>query len=135
MATSTTTKHWIARVLIAIVFAINMYCAVSFFFNPAAYVGAYQLDGEGAQAALSGLGVTFAMWNATYIPILVLPHRFRAVFAVVLAQQVIGLAGESWILSTLGASQAILAASITRFIIFDAIGLVLLLIAFLISLK
>lgn len=133
MAKSTTTKHIIARILILLVFASNMYCAISFFLTPEAFTSAYQLSGEGAAAAIAGLGVAFAMWNVTYIPLIVFPYRFKVLFIVVLFQQIIGIAGETWIYQSLGISQALLASSIMRFIIFDAIGLVLLVIAFLLS--
>ena len=133
MAKSSTGKHIVARILILLVFASNMYCAISFFLEPATHVAAYQLSGEGAEAAIMGLGVAFAMWNATYLPILVFPYRFKVLFAVVIFQQIIGIAGETWIYQSLGLSQALLASSIMRFIIFDAVGLVLLVIAFVLS--
>ncbi len=126
---SQTARQWIARILVLAVFASNMYCALTFVLNPASFTGAYQITGPGAPSAIAGMGVVFAMWNATYPPVIALPDRFPVLFGVVIAQQVIGLAGESWIYSTLGPSQAILSASIMRFIVFDAIGLVLLAIA------
>lgn len=133
MAKKHTYRHVIARILIVLVFASNMYCALSFFITPGAFTDAYQLSGEGARAAIAGIGVAFTMWNVTYLPLIVFPYRFKVLFVVVLVQQIIGLAGEAWIYQGLGLSQAILASSIMRFIIFDAIGLVLLLIAFVLS--
>ena len=81
-------------------------------------------------AAVRGLGVAFLMWNATYPAVIANPRRFRALYAVVLVQQAVGLAGESWILLSLPAGHAALAASIVRFIAFDAVGLVLMAAAF-----
>jgi hypothetical protein len=78
-----------------------------------------------------GLGVLFLMWNVTYLPVIVDPVRQRTVFGIVLAQQVIGLAGESWILASLPPGHAVLAASGLRFLAFDTAGLMLLLAAFL----
>lgn len=64
-------------------------------------------------------------------PAIASPRRFRALFAVVLVQQAIGLAGESFILWGLPAGHEVLAGSILRFIAFDAAGLVLMGAAFL----
>ena len=54
----------------------------------------------------------------------------RAVAVIVLVQQAIGLAGESWLRFGLPAGHAALSASIERFILFDAAGLVLMAAAF-----
>ncbi len=126
-------RSWIARGLVVVVFIVNVQCALGFIFDPGSFASSYQLSGTAGNAAVAGLGVAFLMWNVTYVPVLVSPKRFRAVFAVVLAQQVVGLVGESFILSTLPADTALLAASIQRFIAFDAFGLVLLLVAFFIT--
>ena len=119
-----------ARVAVALVFAINVQCAVSFVLRPEAYAGGFELAGVPGAAAVRGLGVAFLMWNATYPAVIANPRRFRALYAVVLAQQAVGLAGESWILLSLPAGHAALAASIVRFIAFDAAGLVLMAAAF-----
>ena len=89
------------------------------------FAGGFELAGVPGAAAVRGLGVAFLMWNATYPPVIANPRRFRALFAVVLVQQAVGLAGESWILLSLPVGHAALAASIIRFIAFDAAGLVL----------
>lgn len=119
-----------ARVAVALVFALNVQCAVSFVLWPGAYAGGFELEGVPGAAAVRGLGVAFLMWNATYPAVIANPRRFRALYAVVLAQQAVGLAGESWILLSLPAGHAALAASIVRFIAFDAAGLVLMAAAF-----
>ncbi len=119
-----------ARVAVALVFALNVQCAVSFVLWPGAYAGGFELEGVPGAAAVRGLGAAFLMWNATYPAVIANPRRFRALYAVVLAQQAVGLAGESWILLSLPAGHAALAASIVRFIAFDAAGLVLMAAAF-----
>lgn len=120
-----------ARIAVAAVFALNVQCALQFVLQPQAHAGAYELSGVAGQAAVRGLGVAFLMWNATYPAVIASPRRFRALFAVVLAQQAIGLAGESFILWGLPAGHEVLAGSILRFIAFDAAGLVLMGAAFL----
>lgn len=113
------------RVAFALVFAINVQCAVSFVLWPDAYAPAYELSGAAGVAAVQGIGVAFLMWNATYPAVIVSPRRFRPLAFVVLIQQLIGLVGESWIRLSLPAGHAALTASIERFILFDAAGLVL----------
>ena len=109
-----------ARVAVALV-----QCAASFALWPEAFAAGFERAGVPGAAAVRGLGVAFLMWNATYPPVIANPRRFRALFAVLLVQQVVGLTGESWILLSLPVGHAALAASIIRFIAFDAAGLML----------
>lgn len=129
----TNTRIWVARVLVALVFAINVQCALQFILWPGAYTGAYQVEGASAEVMVRTVGICFLMWNATYPPIIARPDRYRVLFGVVIAQQTIGLVGESLLLATLQPGLEILASSIMRFVIFDAAGLVLLAIAFALS--
>ena len=88
---------------------------------------------EESGAMVAGLGVAFLMWNATYPAVIISPRRFRALYVVVLFQQLIGLVGESCILAHLvgaGLGSSLMAAGIMRFVVFDAGGLVLMLVAF-----
>ena len=121
-----TVFSWLARVSLIAVLFINLNCALSFLIHPEAYLSAYELTGAaGGVAALQGVAVAFIMWNTTYPLVIINPYRFRALYAVVLAQQAIGVIGESYILFTLGTGHAALVASLTRFIIFDTAGLIL----------
>lgn len=115
---------WACRVAFAAVFAVNVHCALSFVIDPAAYMGGFELAGVPGEAATRGMGVAFLMWNCTYPPVIWQPTRFRALGAVVLAQQAVGLVGEAAILAGLPAGHAVLAGGIARFIAFDAAGLV-----------
>ena len=123
----------VARLLVMAVFAMNVMCAVQFIVWPADFVGAYQVEGASAEVVIRSIGICFLMWNATYPPVIAQPQRYRVLFVVVLAQQAIGLVGESLLLLSLGPGLELLAASITRFIAFDAAGLVLLVAAFVAS--
>ena len=133
MAHPTNSRIWIARALIALVFAINVQCALQFILWPGAYTGAYQVEGASAEAMVRTVGICFLMWNATYPPVIARPDRYRVLFGVVIAQQTIGLVGESLLLTTLQPGLEVLAGSIMRFVVFDAAGLVLLAIAFALS--
>lgn len=123
-------RLWIARVLVCAVFFINVQCALQFVLWPAAYTAAYQLEGASAQAVVQSIGICFLMWNATYPPVIAKPDRYRVLFGVVIAQQLIGLVGESLLYSSLDSGLSVLAASVMRFIVFDGAGLVALLAAF-----
>lgn len=128
-------KVWVARLLVAVVFIVNVQCALEFIVWPGAYTAAYQVEGASAEVMVRTVGICFLMWNATYPPVIVRPQRFRVLFGVMLGQQTIGLVGESALLLTLGPGLQQLAASITRFVAFDAAGLVLLIIAFYLTAK
>lgn len=125
----------ISRVLIVVVTFINLQCATLFIFTPQAYISAFELSGEPGIAALRGIGVLFVMWNVPYLVALVHPVRYRLALMIALIMQGIGLAGESFIYISLPIAQIALRASITRFIIFDAIGFLFLFIAFFLSRK
>ena len=106
------------RLCFAFVFVVNVQCALGFALEPEAYMGAYELGGVPGRVATQGIGIAFLMWNCTYPLVIWRPERHRALASVVLAQQVVGLVGESLIRATLP-------AGIDLFIAFDAIGLVL----------
>lgn len=117
--------EWLSRLAVAAVFAVNLHCALSFVVAPERYMGGFELAGVPGTAAVRGLGIAFLMWNTTYPLVIWRPRRHLALFGVVLAQQAIGLVGESWLLATLQAGHGSLASSVMRFIAFDGAGLVL----------
>ena len=130
---SVTARVNIARALVALVFIVNVQCALQFVLWPGAYTAAYQVEGASAEVMVRTVGICFLMWNATYPPVIARPARYRVLFGVVLAQQLIGLVGESLLLAGLQPGLEVLAGSIARFVAFDAAGLVLLAAAFLIT--
>lgn len=121
---------WFARIAVLTVFAINVHCAFSFFLFPERYLGAYGLSGIPGKVALQGLAIAFLMWNATYPLVIINPEKYRILYVVVLFQQFIGLVGESVILLGIPDGYVTLSASILRFIVFDAGGLILMAVAF-----
>ena len=122
--------EWGVRAAFAAVFALNVTCALQFAVAPAAFAGAYGLEGVAGEAAVRGMGVAFLMWNATYPAFVASPRRFAVLGWVILAQQAIGLCGEAAILASLLSGSGLLAASIGRFIAFDGAGLALMGLAF-----
>ena len=121
---------WACRAAFALVFAVNVHCALSFAVDPASYAGGFELTGVAGEAATRGMGVAFLMWNCTYPLVIWRPARHRALAGVVLAQQVVGLAGETAILAGLPADHAALAGGIMRFVAFDGFGLIVMAAAF-----
>ncbi|WP_261429079.1 hypothetical protein [Xiamenia xianingshaonis] len=114
---------WAVRIAFAVVFIVNVQCALVFAFDPGSYAGAYQLEGPAGNAAVAGLGVAFLMWNATYPLFIWQPERFRVLGWIIMAQQAIGLVGECAIYLGLPAGFELLASSIMAFAAFDGFGL------------
>ncbi len=123
-------RTWFARLLIGVVTAWNLQAAFVFILSPSGIVHAYELSGAAGEAAIRGFGVLFLMWNVPYLFAVKDPIRHQLALTFALLMQGIGLIGESYIFSTLTAEHIQLRNSILRFIIFDGIGLVLLVIAY-----
>ena len=121
---------WCTRIVFGLVFIINVQCALQFVFIPDAYVGAYELEGISGIIALQGMGIAFLMWNATYPLYLINPIKYPTLGIIILAQQMIGLIGESTLLFSLPPEHDLLYDSIVRFICFDGIGLVVMGVAY-----
>ena len=115
--------EWVCRICFTIVFIVNV-------IDPGPYAWNFGLRGDSGNFAVRGLGIAFLMWNATYPVFIALPNRFKVVGGIVLAQQLIGLIGESLLLPYLPHASFLFAASIMRFIEFDAFGLLIMTIAF-----
>jgi hypothetical protein len=116
-------KVWLARTALAVVLVLNLSAALPYLIQPARYLPGFELEGAVGEALVRGLGVLFLMWNATYPPVIAAPDRHKTLFAVVLAQQLIGIVGEVWIAVTLPAGHAALRATGLRFLLFDGAGL------------
>ena len=127
--------HWVSRLFIGIVTLLNLQAALLFMLVPYRFVSSFELTGETGKAVIQALGLLFLMWNVPYIFALINPIKNRTSLIQANIMQAIGVIGETGILTTLQGSHPILSASVTRFIIFDASGLALLLIALLIIIR
>lgn len=123
----------LARAFIGVVILFNMQAALIFLLYPERYISSFELQGAVGTAMLRGLGVLFAMWNVPYLVALWHPVRHRISLYEALAMQTIGLVGEAAIYLSLPTHHDLLRASITRFVIFDALGLLLLIVALVIT--
>ncbi len=121
---------WLARLFIGVVFFFNVQCAVAFLAAPQAYTPAFELAGPAGEGMVRGLGVLFLMWNVPYAVARAHPVHHRLSLVESLLMQAIGLTGETLLLFSLPAGHDLIRASVTRFILFDASGLALLLLAF-----
>jgi len=125
-------RIWISRLLIGVVFVINVQCALLFTLVPEDYIYSFELSGP---SGVAGMGVLFLMWNVPYAVALINPIKYQTSLYEAIVMQAIGLLGESFILWSLPGEHNIARLTITRFIIFDGGGLVALLLAALIVRK
>jgi hypothetical protein len=119
----------LARLLIGIVLLWNVQCALAFLLWPGAFAGGFELAGGAGSAMLQGLGLLFLMWNVPYAVALLDPLRYRVSVYESAAMQAIGFAGEAVLFAQLPPGHAVLQNSVQRFLWFDGIGLILLLVA------
>jgi hypothetical protein len=116
-------RIWAARFFILLVTAWNIQCAFLFLTSPSSYSAGFNLEGPIGAAMIRSIGLLFLMWNIPYFAALIHPNRWRVTLWVALIQQTIGVMGEIWIRSL--SSQLIeLQASLLKFILFDAAGIV-----------
>jgi len=128
-------RLWLSRVLIGIVLFINIQSAVSFLIQPAKFAPAYELAGIPGDSAIRGFGVLFLMWNIPYIVAFLHPIKYRISLYESILMQSIGLVGESIIALGISQDHIILLNSIIRFVTFDGLGLIALIMAALILRK
>jgi hypothetical protein len=119
----------IARILIGLVFLWNVQCAVLFLLWPERYAPAFELTQAVGEAMIQGMGVLFLMWNVPYAVALWHPVRYSVALFSAVVMQAIGLFGETYIYLTIPAVHETARSSVIRFILFDAVGLLLLIIA------
>ena len=121
---------WLARLALAVVFCFNVNCALAFIARPGAFAPGFEVSGLPGEALVRGMGILFLMWNVTYPLAIWNPQRYRWLFVIIIVQQVIGLAGETWMLLALPPGHAPLATTGWRFILFDGGGLLAMLVTF-----
>ncbi len=119
-----TAASWAARIIVAAVCAWNLSAAIPFILAPARYAHGFEVSGAGGEALVRGLGVAFLMWQVPFLPVIWNPRRYRTCFLVLLAMQLVGLAGEALMMAGLPAGHAALRATGWRFLAFDGAGLV-----------
>ena len=119
----------IARILIGLVFFVNIQCAGIFLLNPSPYLAGFGLEGTAGEQTVRALGLLFIMWNVPYAFALANPIKHRVSLIEAVIMQAIGLVGEAGILLVGGPYPSPIERTLRRFILFDGIGLVFLLMA------
>jgi hypothetical protein len=109
-----------------LVLASNLSAAVPMVLWPDRYTGGFEVAGTPGLVLVRSIGLLFLMWVVPYVPAILHPQRYRICLMVILAQQCIGLLGESLMAVVLPAGHPALWATGTRYIIFDTAGLFLL---------
>jgi hypothetical protein len=122
-------RVWGARLLIGVLLFFNLQCALSFLSSADLYAGAFELDGTAGRAMVQGLGLLFVMWNVPYAVAFYHPQRYRVSLYEAVVMQAIGLGGETFLSLAVTGGHEVLLASVHRFMLFDGVGLLLLLLA------
>ncbi len=120
---------WISRGLILVVLVWNLDAAITFMLFPQQFVASFELTGVPGGIAIAGTGLLFLMWQVPYVFAVINPQKHRLSLIEALLMQSIGLVGESILLSRVSSEFNPLRNSILRFIVFDGIGVLLLVIA------
>lgn len=123
-------RLWLARVLIALVLVDNLQAAILFLLQPEAYAPAFELGGVAGAGMIQGMAILFLMWNVPYVVALSHPIRQRTSLIEAVVMQSIGFFGETFLLLSFPPGHPVLADSVGRFILFDGIGLGVLVIAY-----
>lgn len=123
---------WLARFLILIILFWNLQCAILFTASPMDYVPSFQLTGVPGRAAVAGMGILFLMWQVPYILAAIHPVKFKISLWEAFIMQLIGAVAETSLLAAIPNEFTLLRDSIIRFIVFDGLGVLLLLAAILV---
>ncbi len=125
--TASLLRLWLARAAIGLVLFLNLECALVFLWAPQVYSPGFELHGDTAEAVVRGMGILFLMWNVPYMFAAWQPVKNRLPLYEALVMQTIGVTGESLLLWSLNGNHPTIDTTITRFILFDGGGLLLLL--------
>jgi hypothetical protein len=123
------TRLLLSRLAISLVFLWNIQCAFVFLLWPGRYAAAFELSGVPGEVVLQSVGILFLMWNIPYAVALWNPVRYHISLYEATAMQTLGVIGEIVIWLGLPSGYTVLQTSLLRFLAFDVIGLILLLLA------
>jgi hypothetical protein len=124
-------KAWLIRALIAPVVFFNLQCSFEFLVHAQRYAPSFDLNEQTGAYMIQGFGLLFLMWNIPYLTALADPIRHATSLTEAVVMQAIGAVGEALLLLNVPAEYQNLHASVSRFIYFDAGGLLFLLAAWL----
>ncbi len=116
--------------MIGTVTAWNLQAAFAFITAPSQFSSGFELSGFPGTTAIRGIGILFLIWNIPYVFAAWNPVKNNHSLKETVFMQAIGLLGECGIYITLSQDHLLLQASILRFVIFDGMGLVMLIAAY-----
>jgi hypothetical protein len=122
-------KNFSQNAAVIVVF-MNLQCALNFLLTPSQFAPAFELSGIPGDVAIRGFAILFIMWNVPYVFALINPIKYKISYLEAIFMQAIGLIGEYLLTQSIPAIHTVLQDSIQRFIIFDGIGLILLIAGF-----
>ena len=120
---------FIARALIGYVVFVNLQSAILFLWKPDIYAPGFEISGFVGDTFIRSLGILFLMWNVPYLVALINPRKYRISLYEAIIMQTIGLVGETLLLLSFPKTHTLLYGSVSRFILFDSIGLLALIIS------
>ena len=127
--------RFISSCLIGLVLFFNLQCAFLFILFPQQYRTQFDLNIPVGTSVVQAIGILFLMWNVPYVIAFIHPIKYRVSLVESIIMQGIGVFGETLILTTNIFLPANTQDSLLRFIIFDTVGLFLLLTAFFLTRK
>ncbi len=122
-------RVWLGRLLIGYVLVVNVQSAIAFVAQPEAYAPGFELSGVAGTGMVRGMGILFLMWNVPYAVALSHPVKRRISLFEAIAMQAIGFFGETFLLVSFPTGHPAIVNSVGRFILFDGVGLAVLVIA------
>ena len=125
---------WWIRIPIFIVLFFNVQCALFFLLAPHRYAPSFDLSGEPGKLVVQALAILFLMWNVPYVIALVHPLNHLTSLVEAFAMQFIGGLGETLLFFSINPESTQVRTSIARFMLFDWSGLILLMVALLLTL-
>jgi len=126
---------WAARILIGLVLFFNVQCALLFLISPESFAPGFELQGTVGAGMVRALGILFLMWNVPYVVAGTQPVRWRISLYEAVAMQAIGLVGESLLMATFPSGHVAIRETVSRFIVFDGSGLLLLVLALVLTIQ
>lgn len=120
---------WIGRILIGVVLFFNIQCALVFLWSPQLFAPGFELSGDVGNGMVRALGILFLMWNVPYIVAFTNPVVRRVSLYEAIAMQAIGFLGETLMLASFPPAHLAIRETVSRFMLFDGMGLLFLILA------
>lgn len=127
-------KIQVSRAAVGLVLFLNVQCAIQFLSSPNEYATGFELSGFSGAMAIRGMGILLLMWNVPHVFAMIHPQKYRISYIQAIIMQVIGLLGETILWYSIPEGHDLLTTGISRFILFDGVGFVLLIFGYILVL-